>query len=163
MSVVEQRGSITLHFSESALILPALPHPKLDVLCLNDGWIDSIDFDYSVEGKCELCLGEAVEPEEVRAEEERIDARCLELRLPRLGRQHAEYLRLNQKHFPLLATPKIDRIWFRGLRVVEGTGGTYYPVLFRQRPHGKFTKWRCGWGHDFDDHTHNDRIAFARR
>ena len=164
MAVVERRGSVTLYFSESVLLLPPLHHPKLKVLRTRWNWIESIGFDYSVESKCELCLGEAVENGEVMAEEKRIDARCCELRLPCLGFQHAEYLFLYQKSIPLLKAPKINRIWFRGLRVFEKEPmASYYPVLFRERPHGRFTKWRVGWTHDHDDHTHNDRIAFARR
>lgn len=163
MADFEMVGSIALYRSADALILPALPHPKIDVLAIRFNWIAGIDFDYSVQGKCPFYLGNAVEPEEVHADEDRVDARCAEAHLRRLGWQQAEHLALYQRQFPILHEPKINRIWFRGIRVTEkDTMGTYYPVLFRQKPSGgRFSKWRTGWAHDFDAHTHNDRIAFT--
>lgn len=164
MADVQMAGSIKLYCSESLRFLPALPRPQLRILKIRFDWIDSVHFDYSVIGKCELCLGAAVRAEETHADEARVNVRCAEARLRPMGFQHMEHLFLYQRQFPLLSQPAIDRIWFRGFSVFEKeTCGTYHPILFRSRPHGRFTRWRCGWARDSDDHTENDRIAFARR
>ena len=161
---IERKGSLTLYRSTYPFFLPALNRPKIEVFRKRFDWIECVYFDYSPQGRCELCLGSAVESGESHAEEARVYARCAEIRLPRLGLQHMEYLYAHQREFRALFSKNIDRIWFRGMAVFEkGTCGMYYPVLFRERPHGRFTKWRSSWAHDFDGHTESDRIAFARR